>query len=235
LLGLQKGERPFLYSFWIRKLGRLIPKGSKILEVGCGLGYFLKWLDKKYTVYGIDISEDAITIARDRTKASLRIADAQDLPFKDVAFNGIIAFDIIEHLENPEKFFREAYRVLLTDGLLILSTPNPDSFGSRIKSKKPKDKGFFYKQQHFDWFGWRDDTHINIKSIDEWRNLLNDNGFIILKDGSDTLWDVPYFRCVPNFIQKFLFMPAHWMFIWLFGFFRWKYGENYICIAKKII
>lgn len=234
IFGLEKGERPFLYSFWMRKFSKMVKKGAKILEVGCGVGYFLRWLEKKYDVVGVDISSQAIKIAKNRTKASLLVADAQKLPFRNETFDVIVAFDVIEHLENPVKFFREAYRVLSRNGLLILSTPNPGSFGCYIKAQKPKQNGLLDEKRVLQWHGYKDNSHISIKSIIEWRNLLKNNNFLILKDGTDTLWDVPYFRYVPTSIQKFLFISIHWVLIWLFGFFNWKYGENYICIAQKV-
>jgi 2-polyprenyl-3-methyl-5-hydroxy-6-metoxy-1,4-benzoquinol methylase len=235
LLGLQKGERPFLYSFWMRKIKELIPKQSNVLEVGCGCGYFLKWLETRHNTVGIDISPEALKIARKMTKrAKLLNASAEKLPFGGNFFSVVIAFDVIEHLVNPEKFFKETYRILLPNGLLILSTPNPDSFGCRIKPQRPERKELSYGQQQMEWHGWRDDTHINIKSMNEWRQTLKNNRFIILKDGTDTLWDIPYFKYIPVVVQKILFMSTHWILTWIFGFFPWKYGENYVCIAQKM-
>lgn len=234
IFGLEKGERPFLYSFWIRKLKRLIPKNAKILEVGCGLGFFLKWLKNKYEVAGIDISYEAISIAKKILEdTNLFVCDAQQLPFKDNIFHCVIAFDVIEHLQSPSEFFKEVARVLKKGGLLVISTPNPESLGARIKPKKPEWKGLPYEQRLEEWFGWRDDTHINIKKIEEWRSLMESNGFKILQEGTDTLWDVPYFKNIPYLIQKLIFIPFTWVFIWLFGFFPWRLGENYICIAKN--
>ena len=220
IFGLEKGERPFLYSFWMRNLRRVFPKGVKILEVGCGPGYFLKWLEKRYDVVGMDISLDALRFARNRVKVPLYVGSAQNLPFKNSSFSAIIGFDVIEHLEVPELFLSEVYKVLNSQGILILSTPNPESFGCKIKQKR--------------WQDWRDSTHINIKMRKEWKRLLRDNGFRILRDGTDTLWDVPYFRKVPLALEKMIFLSVHWLLTWLFGFLPWNFGENYICIAQKV-
>lgn len=235
IFGLEKGERPFLYSFWIRKLKTYCQKNSKILEIGCGAGYFLKWLEKFYDATGIDISYDAIELAKKRVKkAALKVASAEELPFRDSTFDCVIAFDVIEHLKNPKKFFSETYRVLKSKGILILSTPNPESLGAKIKAKiNPKMKNLPYERLDFVWHGWRDLTHINIKKIEEWRKIIRESGFEILKDGTDTLWDVPYFNFVPLFIQKLILIPLHWLLTYILGFFSWKYGENYVCILMK--
>lgn len=234
IFGLDKGEKPFLYLFWKRKLKKMLSLGSKVLEVGCGCGYFLKRIDKIFDTYGADYSKEALELARRITKAKLFLCNAEKLPFKNESFSAVIAFDLIEHLTNPEIFLKETFRVLKNNGFLILSTPNPKSIGARLKNKlTPGIENLPYDEINFVWYGWRDKTHINIKTLKEWRRIIESCGFKILKDGTDTLWDVPYFRFVPNLIQKLIFMSLHWILTFIFGFFPWNFGENYICIAKK--
>ena len=50
--------------------------------------------------------------------------DAQYLPFRSNAFSKIIAHHVLEHLEKPDMFLREAYRVLKKEGILSLRVPN---------------------------------------------------------------------------------------------------------------
>jgi SAM-dependent methyltransferase len=233
IFGLQKGRRPFLYFFWMRKLKKLVRRNSKVLEAGCGAGYFLRCLERRYDVAGMDISQAALQSAGEKTKAELYCGSVEKLPFKDSTFAAIIAFDLLEHLNSPEMFLKESKRVLSEGGIIVISTPNPDSFGSRIKPRMPEFKGLPYEKRMNQWFGWRDYTHINIKKRGEWRNLLKDNGFKIIEEGTDTLWDIPYFKNLPNILQKVMFMPLHWGLTCLFGFFPWSYGENYICIARR--
>jgi len=235
IFGAESGSRPFLYSFWMRKLKKFIAKNGKVLDAGCGQGYFLRRLEKRYKTIGFDISEDALLSAKNRTKKSTYIKSlAERLPFQNNSFSVVIAFDIIEHLEQPDKFLREAYGVLVQNGFLIISTPNPESFGCKIKLKMPEWKGLNYEKRIAEWYGWRDDTHLNIKLRSEWKKILQKTGFRIIKDGTDTLWDVPYFKRFPYILQKIFFISLHWLLIMIFGFFPWKYGENYICIAKKV-
>jgi SAM-dependent methyltransferase len=240
IFGLEKGEKPFFYSFWIRKLKYLKLKyfpteKIRVLEVGFGGGYFLQRLEKVKNIelFGIDISPYALEYAKRRIRfASLHLGKGEDLPFEDNFFSVIFAFDVIEHMQDPEKFFIESYRTLQDFGILIFSTPNPESFGAKVKAKKQQFE-LPYEERYDEWFGWRDPTHINIKTKEEWRKILKKVGFDVLKDGTDTLWDVPYINGIPAIIQKVVFMPFHYVLTYLFCFFPWKWGENYVCIAQK--
>jgi len=63
--------------------------------------------------------------------------------YPDESFHVIRACEVIEHLENPWHFFREAKRVLKPDGVLVLSTPNPLS---------PASRRLFFETGYFHWF-----------------------------------------------------------------------------------
>lgn len=51
------------------------------------------------------------------------IADAVALPFEDESFDCVVAFEVMEHINQPMKLIEEAYRVLLPNGTLLLSVP----------------------------------------------------------------------------------------------------------------
>jgi SAM-dependent methyltransferase len=55
------------------------------------------------------------------------------LPFDDGSFDLVVSIETIEHLENPHLFLREIARVLKPCGHVVLATPNPHSFASRLK------------------------------------------------------------------------------------------------------
>ena len=231
----ERGERPLLYAFWTNKLGDLLPKQKYILDVGCGIGNFQSHLQRDNQTLGIDISEVALNINRTKTqKAWLSCASAEMLPLKAQSFHAVVAMDVIEHLINPENFICETYRILLPRGWLIISTPNPASYGARIKKHQFERLGENLNKEVYAWFGCRDQTHINIRSMEEWQRLLRREGrFSITNEGTDMLWDVPYFKEVPIMIQKVLFLSIHYLLTRYKGFLSWRLGENYICIAQK--
>jgi len=51
------------------------------------------------------------------------------------------------------------------------------------------------------WSGFRDPSHIKLKSSDEWKTFFVENGFHILKQGTDGLWDFPYMTRWPSWLN----------------------------------
>lgn len=106
---------------------------KKILDVACGVGYGSEILAKGGNrVFAIDIDEEAIEYAKRKYKSSTikyRVSSAEKTPFKGRLFDAVVAFEMIEHLSNPDLFLIEMRRVLKRGGVMILSTPNAGRFG----------------------------------------------------------------------------------------------------------
>jgi SAM-dependent methyltransferase len=228
LVGIPAGARMFPYAFWERYIRKLTKPNARILEVGCGLGFFASRLARRFSVVGLDISLEALSFARQRWGfRSLIRGDAEFLPYLSETFDVVIALDVIEHLAQPEAFLAEAARVLHPGGVLVLTTPNPASLGARVKC------GTSEIDQARIWFGVRDKTHINVRPIDQWRRSFSDNCFKVIRDGTDFLWDPPYWNGVPVLLQRLAFVGTQWFGAWLVGFLPWRLGENYVAALRK--
>jgi len=111
------------YAFAVR-----LACGKRVLDAGCGAGYGSAELARMAThVTGIDVAAEAIEYARANYAAENIVfeeASATQLPYPDAAFDLVVAFEMIEHLEDWRGFLREARRVLAPSGQLIVSTPN---------------------------------------------------------------------------------------------------------------
>jgi len=98
----------------------------KVLDAGCGTGYGSAELASVAAqVVGFDIALDAIDHARSHfPTARFAVASAAAMPFASRAFDLVVAFEVIEHLDDQRGFIKECARVLKPDGLLIVSSPN---------------------------------------------------------------------------------------------------------------
>lgn len=107
-------------------------EGKDVLEVACGTGQGLGYLatHARRVVAG-DLDDNILRLARDHYQHRVEIQkiDAQSLPFPDKSFDVVIMYEAIYYLPNPEKFVREANRVLKGDGVLLVCTANKDWSG----------------------------------------------------------------------------------------------------------
>ena len=105
-----------------------LSRRKQVLDAGCGAGYGSAELARKAAgVLGIDRSAEAIAFARTQYAApNLRFeeADCSALPAADGSIDLVVAFEVIEHLQDWRAFLREARRVLAPAGQFIVSTPN---------------------------------------------------------------------------------------------------------------
>ena len=100
-------------------------RDSVILDIACGEGYGLKFLDDVKCIIAADISLEALKKARIYSpQAHIVRCDAHSLPFKDNTFDIITSFETIEHLKDPKKFLLELKRVSKSGAYIIISTPN---------------------------------------------------------------------------------------------------------------
>ena len=118
---------------------------GRVLDIACGSGYGSKMLaDRAEEVWGGDISEEAIKIAKEKYSGEnvhFRLMDASELPFDNNYFDLAVSFETIEHLKDSEKFVAEIKRVLKPGGRLILSTPD-----KRVTKKLGVENKFHVKE-----------------------------------------------------------------------------------------
>tara|TARA_Y200000002_G_scaffold368361_1_gene361336 strand:- start:28 stop:702 length:675 start_codon:yes stop_codon:yes gene_type:complete len=100
---------------------------SKVLEIGCGRGDFLKaFKELGNNIVGTDISEESKNYFEEDEIYVCNIEN-EKLPFKNNEFDMIFNKSLIEHLYSPDNFFNEAFRVLKPGGLMITMVPDWES------------------------------------------------------------------------------------------------------------
>jgi SAM-dependent methyltransferase len=111
----------------VKMIGAHLKPGMKILELGCGAGYFTKDLARSGAeIVAVDVSADLLEIAKTNCFASnvhYEIQDACALTYYDAAFDSVIGSSILHHLE-IEQALREIHRVLKAGGTICFTEPN---------------------------------------------------------------------------------------------------------------
>lgn len=111
------------------RYARSVCEGREVLDLGCGSGYGAASLaDTAKTVVAVDVSGEAIAFAATRYRTpnlSFRKIEADGpLPFADQAFDVVLSFQVIEHVDDEAAYLREARRVLRPGGVMIIVTPD---------------------------------------------------------------------------------------------------------------
>lgn len=99
-------------------------EGKRILDVGCGLGTYVKRLRAfSPDVYGVDIDPDKVAQAQQELEHIYQ-APAEQLPFMDAYFDIILLHEVLEHVDDDRQAVREAHRVAKLGGRIVIFVPN---------------------------------------------------------------------------------------------------------------
>lgn len=132
-------------AFRIKYILLYLPKG-RILEVGCGDGKYVFYLERLgYEVYGIDFVEEVIARNKAISQKSgignpsrFKAMDVNNLQFPEGYFDGYLSMGVIEHFQDPTTPLKEAYRVLKKGGICFITVPNKLSPNHITRFLSPK-------------------------------------------------------------------------------------------------
>ena len=213
-----KSRRP-VWGRWVKIIRAHKPNG-KLLDAGCGAGWFLSYAEKHYETYGVDASEYAIEEAMVKAhNTKFTVGDAQRLYYVYKSFDVVTCFDLLEHLSNPYLAIAAFHRVLKDDGVLVVRVPNVESVGFKLKRA--------------DWFGARDETHVSLFCNKTWIKMIRHKGFTIESVFYDGLWDTPYYKKIPKILQDIAIKYPSLVLFMLGLKFPQKFGENLCIVARK--
>lgn len=102
--------------------------GLKVLDVGCGTGYSLRWLKERIgteEAFGVDASHEAARLWRESRLDCAAVASIVSLPFGSDQFDLVTCFDVVYQLDEEAAFgaLSELHRVLRPGGLLFIREP----------------------------------------------------------------------------------------------------------------
>ena len=110
-----------------------------ILEAGCGLATVIMRLrDMGFNVIGLDYAEQALRVARAYDPSlRLQVGDVHALPYADNSVHGYLSFGVLEHFEHGVgPALREANRVLVPGGTVVLTIPYPNVVHRLVRLKR---------------------------------------------------------------------------------------------------
>ena len=106
----------------------LLPKGSKILDVGCATGVFLDMMRKfEWEVEGVEVSNELASYAHEKFNLKVHVRDITKENLNSGPFQVITMFDVIEHVVNPVEVIEAIHEHLNPGGIALIYTPNLES------------------------------------------------------------------------------------------------------------
>jgi SAM-dependent methyltransferase len=130
-------HKPFYDPAALREIGlamsvlqRWLPRGATLLDLGCGPGWSSLFLARAgWNVFGVDISERMIDIARERAAqenvaVQFGIADLEDFELEQTGFDGALIFDALHHCPRYDQVLRRTCAHLKPGGILLVMEPS---------------------------------------------------------------------------------------------------------------
>lgn len=191
-----------------------IPKNTRrLLDIGCGTGWLGREIKQKSGCYvvGITISEEEAAIAAQRLDRVIRCDLNNFDPSELGKFDCIVCSHILEHLYRPQDFLRRLRNNLIPDGVLIVALPNILIWKLRwefLRGRFRYTDSWNMDRGHFRFYDWQT-AH----------ELLEENGYKIIKSGADGNFPLPVIRrFLPSGINSWVDRAAVKYFPGFFGF-----------------
>ena len=159
----------------IELIAEMVPKGSRVLDLGCGNGELLALLQRERgcSGYGIEISDANVLSCTQRGVNVIQLNLEEGLSmFEDRSFDVVLQLDTLQHLRNTERMLRETARV---GRVGIVSFPNFAHWANRLRiasGRMPVTKALPYE--------WYDTPNIRVGTYADFEVLARKSGLQIL-------------------------------------------------------
>ena len=175
----------------MESIARLVPEGSRVLDLGCGDGAMLDFLQRTRGCrgYGIEISDANVLACVQRGVNVVQLnLDGGLTMFDDASFDVVLQLDTMQHLRNTETMLRETARV---GRIGVVSFPNFAHWPNRLsvlRGRMPVTKRLPYQ--------WYDTPNIRVGTFKDFEVLAQKNQLHILD--AYGLQDGQEVRTLPN-------------------------------------
>jgi len=133
-----KDQIPYLIKTYfkiVKEIKKDLPKDPKVLEVGCGNGFFLKALvDLGFTknVFGIEPSSRMVSEADSVVKSKIKVNIFKSNLFPKNNFDLILCFHTLDHIFDPNEFVNGAYSMLRKNGYVVVVVHDTQGLSVRL-------------------------------------------------------------------------------------------------------
>lgn len=127
------------YRHYLEKaLGNLDKSKLKLLDIGCGNGFFLEEVENFgiKSVYGVEPSKAAVKDAPKDLKDNIKNDILKPNLFKNSSFDIICSFHTLDHITNPNSFLKICFRLLKKDGIILFVVHNTDGLSVKLFGEK---------------------------------------------------------------------------------------------------
>ena len=158
----------------MQALADLVPRGSRVLDLGCGNGAFLSLLQSQRgcTGYGVEIDDANVLACVQRGVSVIQLNLEQGLSmFEDQSFDVVLQIDTLQHLRNAETMLRETARV---GRMGVVAFPNFAHWPNRwsvLTGRMPVTKRLPYQ--------WYDTPNIRVGTYSDFAVLAQKNNLRI--------------------------------------------------------
>ena len=171
-----------------RVIARLVPEGSRVLDLGCGDGALLDLLQRERgcSGYGVEIADGNVLqcIRRGVDVIQLNLDEGLAM-FDDASFDVVLQIDTLQHLRNAEVMLRETARV---GRIGIVAFPNFAHWPNRIsvaRGRMPVTRRLPYQ--------WYDTPNIRVGTFKDFEVLAHKNRLRVLdafglQEGTEVRW-----------------------------------------------
>lgn len=159
-------EKNFKHRIKYLEDNKWLDSNSKVLELGCAYGFFLNLIKNKVNfLQGIDINKEAVVYAKNELGLNVKCVDY--LKYNDnIKYDLVCLWDVIEHLQHPEKVLKKINTDMKKGGKLILTTGDIGSLLAIVQKNK--------------WRMIHPPTHIFYFSKNTISSILNKCGFQVV-------------------------------------------------------
>jgi 2-polyprenyl-3-methyl-5-hydroxy-6-metoxy-1,4-benzoquinol methylase len=149
------GRNDYLSPITIKRYNELLDKfepyrkTNKLIDVGCGIGYFLEEAKKRgWEVYGTEYTDKAINICTEKG-ISIKKGVLNPVNYSSEMFDIITSFEVIEHINNPHIELSNFKSILRKGGLIYVTTPN---FNSILRYRFKADYNIISYPEHLSYY-----------------------------------------------------------------------------------